>query len=158
MNKSSFLLIIGLLLFLVLTPQSFAEIYKWVDKEGNVHYGQIPPGEDTQKIGESTSKQDPKTPPPSQDKTSRINQLAEELEKDQQKATEAKTKAAEEEKRQAMKIENCKRSQTNFNTINQGGRMYEVDPSGERHYWSDSERAAKLSNAQADVDKWCGED
>ena len=129
-----------------------------MDKDGNVHYGQIPPDEGTQKIGESTSKPDQNKPSPSQESTTRINQLAEELEKDQQKAEDAKKKAADEEKRQAMKKENCRRAQANFNTINHGGRMYEVDPSGERHYWSDNERAAKLSSAKTDVDKWCSEE
>ena len=154
-NSSLALIIFGLILLLCINTHSLAEIYKWVDENGNVHFGQIPPDEDAQQIGSKSDRQGQSSTSSTSDSATRINQQAEELEKDQQKAKEQQKKVAEEEKRQAIIKENCKRAQTNYNTISQGGRMYEVDPSGERHYWSDSERAAKLSNAKEAVDKWC---
>ncbi len=159
MNKYPFrLILLGLSLFGMVNTYSFAEIYKWVDENGDVHYGQIPPPEGAQQIKTKPNGQNQATVPAKLGSARSLNQQAEELEKDQLKAKEQQKKIAEEEKRQAMRKTNCNRAQTNYNTINHGGRMYEVDPSGERHYWTDSERATKLATAKKSVDEWCDND
>ena len=38
-------ILLGLVLSLSFTGASFAELYKWVDEEGNVHYGDCPPAD-----------------------------------------------------------------------------------------------------------------
>ena len=43
-------------------------------------------------------------------------------------------------------------------TITAGGRLYEMDEKGERHYWDDETRKGKMADAQKDVDKWCGQE
>jgi len=149
-----FILLMG---FLLVNTQVVAEIYKWVDKNGDVHYGQIPPNENAQPIEAVPSNQSQAIDPKYQGSAGRLNRQAEELEKDQKKAEEQKKKVAEEEKRKAIKKENCQRAQTSYNTINEGGRMYQVDPDGERHYWSDSERATKLATAKDAIDEWCSD-
>lgn len=147
---------VGLFLLLVmLGSPALAEIYKWVDKNGEVHYGQIPPNENAQQMNTVPSGQ--ASDSKKQDSVSRLNRQAKELEKDQEMAKEHQKKLAEEEKRKKIKNENCQRAQTSYNTINEGGRMYQVDPSGERHYWSDKERATKLATAKDAVEEWCGE-
>jgi hypothetical protein len=45
-----------------------------------------------------------------------------------------------------------------FATVTAGGRLYEVDEQGERHYWDDATLKAKQAEAQKDVDQWCGQE
>ena len=43
MKTSRLLLTSMCLVFLLVSTQSFAQLYKWVDADGNVHYGDSPP-------------------------------------------------------------------------------------------------------------------
>ena len=47
--KRSLLLLIGCVL-IVNSPLTFAEIYKWVDENGKVHYGDKPKDEQSKKL------------------------------------------------------------------------------------------------------------
>ena len=43
MNSIRLILISLCLVFLIVSTQSYAQLYKWVDADGNVHYGDNPP-------------------------------------------------------------------------------------------------------------------
>jgi len=73
---------------------------------------------------------------------------------EEQKALE---EAAARKQQEAGK-KNCQTAMKRFATITAGGRIYEVDEQGERVYWDDNTRQAKLAEAQQDVDKWCGQE
>lgn len=131
------------------------EIYKWVDKDGSVHYSQDPQNQSAQpmkiKIPKTTSSSDensnqaePAAPQdtPEQPNAGEDNALKETTAKKQQEAHE----------------KNCQIAMKRLATITAGGRLYEMDEKGERHYWDDETRNGKMADAQKDVDKWCGQE
>lgn len=135
-------------------------IYKWVDEEGNIHYSQDPPqnksaeplnikvpkssaaGEETTDASEDTAAS--KSSAENDDKTNK------------QKILEEAQAAAK--KREEAEKKNCQIAMKRLATISAGGRLYEVDESGERHYWDDQTLQAKKAEAQKDVDQWCGQE
>ena len=63
---------------------------------------------------------------------------------------------AEVEKKNAdIRKKNCGISKKRLAAINAGGRLYEVNEKGERSYWNDATRQAKMAEAQAQVNEWC---
>jgi hypothetical protein len=126
-------------------------IYKWVDKNGNVHYSQDPQGSASQEIHL-------KIPKASGDNDSGDNSdapaaAAKKADKDKPQE-KAKQEAAAISQKEA-KEKNCQISMKRLAAISAGGRLYEVDESGERNYWDDDTRKAKLAEAQKSVDQWC---
>ncbi|MGD8938092.1 MAG: DUF4124 domain-containing protein [Gammaproteobacteria bacterium] len=132
-------------------------IYKWVDKEGNVHYSQDPQHLSDQpmniKVPKSSSSQETASSK-EESPTAAEPQTGDAGQTEEQKALE---EAAARKQQEAGK-KNCQTAMKRFATITAGGRIYEVDEQGERVYWDDNTRQAKLAEAQQDVDKWCGQE
>jgi len=139
---------------LLAAPGAFAgKVYKWVDKQGNVHYGAQP--EESGGAQEMDIKV--KTPaveeePESTEKAESKNQDSE-AEKvkvsNEQEAEEIEKKNAEIRKR------NCSVAKKRLGSINAGGRLYEVNEKGERTFWDDATTASKRAEAEAQVAEWC---
>lgn len=141
-----------------------SDIHKWVGPNGEVHYGSTPPpgyvGK-TQKMkikNESTTSYEEEEPTEEQsaDSGSDAGSGTESAEKKENLTPEQKAKLAETEKKNAeIRKKNCGVAKRRVAGINQGGRLYEVNEKGERHYWDDKERQKKLAEAQQSVNKWC---
>ena len=71
---------------------------------------------------------------------------------------EQATKEDAAKKQEEAQKKNCQIAMKRMATISAGGRIYEVDEKGERVYWDDNTRKAKMAEAQKDVDKWCGQE
>ena len=134
-------------------------IYKWVDKEGNVHYSQDPVDQSSQPMNIKI----PKTTASEEATAEDTNSAAKPQTTDDDKAGD-KTKEqqamqdAAARKQQEAQEKNCQIAMKRLATISAGGRLYEVDKKGERVYWDDATRQAKQADAQADVSKWCGQE
>lgn len=155
-KNSLILLAIGALF--VLPAAQAGGIYKWVDEQGNVHYSQDPQGHSAEemklKIHRSSTEEGE-----SAEKTAQDDSAAQ-GEKNQGK-DEAQTKAEKEASAQDQKeakAKNCQIAMKRLAAINSGGRLYEVNEKGERNYWDDNTRKAKLEEAQKNVDQWCGQE
>jgi len=147
---------------LVLSTAQAGGIYKWVDAQGNVHYSQEPHGQSAQEMNikipktsdsadsaeESTAKSDTKN---ASDKT------AEKSSDGNDAQTNAEKEAAAKDQKE-VKEKNCQIAMKRLASINAGGRLYEVNEKGERSYWDDNTRKAKMEEAQKNVDEWCGQE
>lgn len=151
---------IGLLLILLAgfsTAVCAGGIYKWVDEKGNVHYSQDPQHQSAQQMqlkipkSSSTSTGQETAPATAQDAN---KDDGEQKEGQNEAVKEADAKKQEQETRK----KNCQIAMQRMAGINAGGRLYEVDEKGERHYWDDSTRKAKLAEAQSNVDEWCNQE
>jgi hypothetical protein len=161
------LLALGLALFVAL-PAS-AQMYKWVDSDGKVHYSDKPPpsnikaeklrtpapasapaasevkGAAQKDAAKDAAKTGPKTPA-EQEQAFRKRQL------DAAKARE------EEGKKQAQaldKAENCKRAKASVTSLQMGGRQVRIDEKGERVFLDDQQIAQEMAKAQQDVAAAC---
>jgi hypothetical protein len=140
---------------LILSTAQASGIYKWVDEQGNVHYSQDPQGQAAEELklkipkssgGDSSSAQGDHQDAQSADKASSGDAQA-----------KAEKQAAAEDQKEA-KAKNCQISMKRLATITAGGRLYEVNEKGQRLYWDDDTRKAKLEEAQKNVDEWCGQE
>lgn len=144
------------MLILAFVPGALAaKVYKWVDKDGNVHYSAEKPSSGAQEMKV-------KSKPSSSDEDSEEQSSSNDEQAKKEKAEEEKVKvssekeAAEiEKKNEEIRKKNCSIAKRKAATIEQGGRLYEVDESGERHYWDDDTRRAKMDEAEAQIKEWC---
>ena len=139
-------------------PAAFAaKVYKWVDKEGNVHYGaQQPEGsggaqEMDIKVKASSRAEETESTDKADSGKSSDNDAKEEKVKvsNEKEAEEIEKKNAE------IRERNCSVAKKRLASINAGGRLYEVDEKGERSFWDESTTASKRAEAEAQVAEWC---
>lgn len=121
-----------LVLCLLLLPGlAVAEIYRWVDANGQVHYDQRPaaPGAQQVEVKPQVVERDEATIE-RQERTTRFYDARRE---EQAKATAA---AAE---RQAQRAKECNELRRQLAAIPEGSRYYQSDAEGERSYYSDEQ-------------------
>lgn len=142
----------GLLFASLLTVSMGAEVYKWTDKQGRVHYGDRPPDKGAQSVdvdpGSSSG-----SPIPSdaerREKTRRLLRAYEEERRiKQQREKRQQAQAAERQKRCAWARDRLRRYQ-------QAGRLYDLDEQGKRKILDDSQRRRAEARAAQEVSQWC---
>lgn len=139
-----------LALTLVGTP-ALAEVYKWVDAEGNVHYGDRPPSSGQ----ESRSLSLPSTPERDSDHRERSlkqRRLLEAFEVERADQERVEAEAADAKRERAHKCEQARRTLANFERAN---IVYTTDENGARVYMSDEDRRGAAANARAWIRKHC---
>lgn len=144
-----------ILLWLFAVPGMAATVYKWVDENGTVHYGQRP------QQGKTAKQMNIRVKPSSGFSGSESASSDSESEADSKQASSDSgkgKKSADElawEKKQAeVKKKNCGIAKERMSALMAGGRIYEMK-NGERHYLDDSARSAKIKQARESVNKWC---
>lgn len=152
-----------LLILLVLTSANvFADLKKWTDADGKVHYSDQPPPAN---VKAKTLRTTPvagslmstsgvaATSAPAGSKT--IAEADAEYKKAQQAKKEAVEKATKEQaKADAMKAQ-CAAAQQNLQTLESGMRLQVLNANGERGYMDDSQRQQNLAKAREDVSTYC---
>lgn len=153
--KTNSLVILTAALLLILAPGAFAgKVYKWVDKDGNVHYGAERPPTAAQELNIKVRPGHPAAGKGTAASKSEANGKGD----DPEKTVNVKNKKelAEVEKKNAeIRKKNCSIAKKRLAAIKVGGRLYEVNEKGERSYWDDTTRQSKMSEAQSQVDEWC---
>lgn len=131
-----------------------SEIYKWVDEDGNVHYGDRPVGEgvDIERMPIQSRPTNPDTIQANVDarrayeESVRNDALERESEKEQ--AAEAQ---AELEQRQQL----CNTYRERLQKSVQSRRLYRLDEAGEREYLDEDQVIAAREDLQSKVQEYC---
>jgi hypothetical protein len=128
-----------------------AGVYKWVDAEGRVHFGDRPPD-----LG-ATAVEVPNTPvAPSVPDAAGARDQQERLlrayaaERQERREREAKSRAEAEQR-----ARNCAQARDRLRQYESAGYLYRLDPAGERVIVSDAEREQSTAEARAAVAQWC---
>ena len=165
MNRILLLLLAGAFAGAVLAQQ-----YKWLDKDGKVRYGDVPPpgvkatpmrappgpasappaakgatGKDKDKDKDKQARKGPLTPA-EQEKAFRERQ------EEEKKAAE---KAAQEQQQASAKRENCERAKEALRAIESGQRIGRVNEKGERYFLDDAQRAQEAERARQSAQQAC---
>ncbi|MGA7950440.1 MAG: DUF4124 domain-containing protein [Thiobacillaceae bacterium] len=120
-----------------------AQVYKWTDGSGQVHYSDQPPSDQAKAIKGN--------PVPAEEASAALQTLAEKdfaFKKRKADAAKAKEKADKDAEAARIKRENCDRARSNLAALDQGGRTYSSGPYGERNYMTDQQRADARADAQ----------
>lgn len=145
-----------------------AQAYRWVDKDGKVRYGDIPPagvkatpmkapagppsaapgpaakgapGKDAAK----DAKKGPMTPA-EQEQAYRERQV---------KAKEEQEKAAREKADAEQKRQSCESAQETLRSLERGTRISTINAQGETVYMDDAQRAARIQQTQKVIAETC---
>lgn len=150
-----------LILLMLASTNTFAELSKWVDADGKVHYSdQPPPANVKAKTLRVTSDAAPMSASgvaaasaPAAPKT--IAEREAELKKAQQAKKDAADKAAKEQEKIEADKAHCDAAQQYLRTLQDGMRIAEIDAKGERSYLGDEQRRQRIEKAQQDVKAYC---
>ena len=145
-----------LLLLLALGQGAAADVYRWVDENGRVHFGDRPP---VSEAAETTTIDTQNSPPPSPDTApgSSDRSVARQRLLDQyQKEREAKQEAVQRKQAQEQRREQlCLQARTDLENYQTHPVLYEMSSNGERRYLSEEERAQTIAEARQAVEHWC---
>jgi len=146
-----------------------AQMYKWVDADGKVHYSDQPPP--SQGVKQQSTLQKPRTATPaapaqpaegaqaaaapSRAKTAAEQEM--EFRKRRLEAAEAEAKRQQEAQAKQEKQRNCEQAKARLAMMQNGGRITKASPSGEQIYLDDAEIARELVEARKIADSWCNE-
>lgn len=142
--------LIGILLLLV-TSLAEAGIYKWVDEQGRVHYGDKPTSTTADEINvkDQPAPQQPGLAASRKEKQQRFLRAREDERKEKQQAL------AEEKQKRAEAKRNCEQAERDYKKYHYAGSIYEKRKDGEREYLSASQREAYEASLAAKIKKWC---
>ena len=141
------------ILMLCVTPVH-AELYKWVDEQGKIHYSDQPSGAKTKSESkldipnQSSASTSPGGAKTWQEKDlefkKRQASTSEKAEKEQKEAQDAKTKR-----------ENCDKAKLNLAQLESIAPVYTFDPTTGRRALNDAQRTEAIASAKKSVTEWC---
>lgn len=142
-----------LLLLLCISAAAYAEVYKWVDKNGKVHYGDRPTSSQATEI-----KIKPPSSPSGASKETRENQKAiddwlnaRDVDREENKKKEAILK-----QERAIQKQKCDELKIDLADMEKGGVVwYDLDETGKRRFYSDKEIALKIENLRKTIKRNC---
>jgi hypothetical protein len=137
----------GLLLIAWMLPTlAAAEIYRWTDEQGRVHFGQRPvAGAEPVEVKPQVIKRDSHT----REREARSQRFYEARREEQQQAA-----AAAASQREARASE-CRELRTRLAQMPEGNRYYREGSNGERIYFSDEETDAARRQLRARIAERC---
>ena len=151
MPPQPWLRLLSLSLLFALSTPPHAEVYKWVDEHGNVHYGDRPGNARSEQIQIKTAPAPPD--PDAAEHREKSQKLLNELSEEQ---AEKKQADAKQEQEEAQRKANCELAKKNLDTYEHAATLYVKDKNGERHNLTDDEYKKAMESSRDAVKKWCG--
>lgn len=129
-----------------------SDIYKWVDEEGNVHYGDKPIGAQSERMAiESRPTDSSRVAAETQSLMASRNAAADRRAEMDAAAAEQAEMRAEAEQR----AERCASARAQMQRMITARRVYQEDENGERVYLDDAERDAARARVEKQIDDYC---
>ena len=123
-----------------------ADIWKWVDENGNVHYGDTPAHEYSNRA--HLVKQTPDHRPAATPSDRRTDAS-------RGKDVDAGETLQERQAREEAQAYYCKQARDIYRSYVGAPRLYRTRDDGQREYLTDEEMAATIASAEASVAEWC---
>ena len=153
-DQQAFRIRAGRLLFLgalAFAAHAQAELYKWTDPQGKVHYSDQRPTVKAQVIKNSAAGQ---ADPPSQ-ATQSLETKHQAFQKRRKEADEARAKTEKEAEQPRVQRENCDKARNNLSALQNSAPVYTTDAAGQRTYMDEAARARERANSQQAVSDFC---
>jgi len=146
-NKTRIASIVAASFLMLSMSPSHAGVYKWVDKDGQVHYGEQPGNTGAEKVPIRTNETTaPRT----------MNKDEVDIVKSDREAKDKKRKEAEEQRKVSRDNRRlCNEARSDLQAISNRGRMREINEKGEYSYLTDKQRQQRISAAKKKQRKYC---
>lgn len=127
-----------------------AEVYRWVDEQGQVHF-------EDHSQAQSANGARSYAPPAAvvddpQQRMDKTRKLLNAYQAERQQAREQKQQRQQE---QAKRTRQCAIARDRLRQYQQYGAVYRLDDAGKRVYLSEQERAALIQRSRDDIARWC---
>jgi len=133
----------------LITPAVNAEVYKWTDKDGRIHYGDRPTAADAETIEVKPAPQPDTGIEERREKQRKLLELInEEREEDKQKQV-----AIEREKKERQI--NCENVKKYYEQLKTAGGLFKEGEDGNRVVLTDEERVSAETQAMENMEYWC---
>jgi hypothetical protein len=137
-----------MLLCLLLVPGlAAAEIYRWTDANGQVHFGQRPAGANAERV--EVKPQVVERDSLTREREERANRFYDARREEQAQASVA---AAEQ---QAKRADECRKLRSKLASIPEGRSYYRTDKDGQRSYYSDEQIDTARQQLLSQVSERC---
>jgi hypothetical protein len=133
---------------LLLPALASAEIYRWTDAQGRVHFSEKPGGSGAEQI--EVKPQVVERDEATRQREQRTEQYFE-ARRDEKAQAQARSEAA-----QAKRSKECSELRNNLAQIQRGGRYFVTDAKGERSYIDEAEVEAARSRLSSRIAERCG--
>lgn len=128
------------------------EIYKWVDEDGNVHYGDVPEGKAAEALAIDSRPSNPDRVEAQRESVAKLQEnLAERAQARDEAAAERAEARAEAEKR----AQQCEQARERLRVAMEAQRLYKEDESGERVWYDDEDYDRIRNEARELVEERC---
>lgn len=144
---------ISLLVLLGLPLAAAAEMYRWVDSNGQVHYSDSPPPAGAKSTRTIVTPPAAPAAAPAKSKTWQEKDL--EFRQRQAAEAEAQAKKDKESADAKQKKANCEAARRNLQTLESGQRVATTNAQGEREFMDDTARQKAIEEARRAVNSWC---
>jgi len=131
-----------------------AEVYRWTDEQGRVHFSDRPTGESAQEIElrEASPPSGPSHQNLPEDRKEMRTRMLEVFEQERAEKREAAAKRKQERKERKRK---CLDARVRYDNYSNAGSIYEYTESGERKYFDKQQRQEYVAKLKADVERYC---
>jgi hypothetical protein len=150
MMKGRGIALAGAGLLLVVSAAAWGGIYKWVDENGQVHYGERAP--QTSRSEQVQVEQGPAPDTNAAQRRAKQQKFMRAIDEERKVKESARKKA---EQKAAQRQRQCAMARDRLRTYERSSRVYRVDSKGNRVYLPDSSRDQAISQARRDVQRWC---
>ena len=146
-----------LAIFMLTSFNALADLNKWVDENGKVHYSDTPPPSNVKvkKLHEGTDSSQGGTAGNAAPPEKTLAEKEADLKKAEKDKQDAAAKAAKEQAAADTQKANCENAKSNLAGLQAGGRMVEYNDKGERNYMDDAERQRRIDQAQQEISTNC---
>lgn len=127
-----------------------AEVYRWVDEQGQVHYEDQPRDSKTRKLSPPSAPVDGAAA--DSQRMEKTRRLLNAYESERQQAREEKAERRKQTEEQRRK---CIRAKDDLRQYEESGSVYRLDGEGKRVYYSDAEREALIAKYREAIAEWC---
>jgi hypothetical protein len=131
-----------------------AEIYKWVDENGQTHYGEQPQGQSSEQVHVPQYEGGAAQPVP--DERQRLERVKKWVDARQKERERAKQEQDELREKRAKKKQKCDDLRRELRDMEIGGvQWYRLDEAGDRRFYSDEEIEARKVQMRETLRKNC---
>ena len=152
-------LVLALMTAPMFSTPATAQIYSWKDKDGRIHYSDVPPptGEVKTLRGAPARVHTPAASDTQQatDTADGSSKPAADSNAPSRDPRDAASRAAEAEAREADRQRFCEQARNQVTALRSGQRMARLNANGEPEFLDDAARAAEAERLQGQVDQIC---
>ncbi|MCW9030825.1 MAG: DUF4124 domain-containing protein [Gammaproteobacteria bacterium] len=140
---------------LMLNTVDAASVYKWVDEDGQVHYGSRPKHEDAEQVEIKNRYIDSGNQPAplsAQERADKQQKFINALDAENESISEEKRKQREQEE---QNIARCNAARDQLKRREAASALYDLDEKGNRVLLDKKQYEIAMEQARARVHKWC---